>query len=88
MVLCVCDTAPATPPLVAHAVCEVGVCDAGPTPWPPVRVGVRVGDAGATLVLRCGLRLGLEEVFVFDSKSENRNRAVEAVETVSEARAF
>ena len=29
--------------------------------------------------------LGLEEVFVFDSKSENRDRAVEAVESVSEA---
>ena len=29
----------------------------------------------------------LEEVFVFDSKSENRDRAVEAVESVSEARA-
>ena len=34
-----------------------------------------------------GLGLGLEEVFVFDSKSENRDRAVEAVELVSEARA-
>ena len=34
-----------------------------------------------------GLVLGLEEVFVFDSKSENRDRAVEAVESVSEARA-
>ena len=33
------------------------------------------------------LRLGFEEVFVFDSKSENRDRAVEAVESVSEARA-
>ena len=32
-------------------------------------------------------RLGLEEVFVFDSKSENRYRAVEAVESVSEASA-
>ena len=31
-----------------------------------------------------GLGLGLEEVFVFDSKSENRDRAVEAVEAVSE----
>ena len=30
--------------------------------------------------------LGLEEVFVFDSKSENRDRAVEAVESVSETR--
>ena len=28
-----------------------------------------------------------EEVFVFDSKSENKDRAVEAVESVSEARA-
>ena len=34
-----------------------------------------------------GEGLGLEEVFVFDSKSENRDRAVEAVESVSEARA-
>ena len=36
-----------------------------------------------------GLRLGLrsEEVFVFDSKSENKDRAVKAVESVSEARA-
>ena len=34
-----------------------------------------------------GLGLGLEEVFVFDSKRENRDRAVEAVESVSEARA-
>ena len=33
------------------------------------------------------LGLGLEEVFVFDSKSENRDRAVEAVESVPEARA-
>ena len=31
--------------------------------------------------------LGLDKVFVFDSKSENRDRAVEAVESVSEARA-
>ena len=30
--------------------------------------------------------IGLEEVFVFDSKSENRDRAVEAVESVSEYR--
>ena len=30
---------------------------------------------------------GLEEVFVFDSKSENRDRAIEAVESVPEARA-
>ena len=29
-----------------------------------------------------GLWFGLEEVFVFDSKSENRDRAVEAVEVV------
>ena len=27
----------------------------------------------------------MEEVFVFDRKSENRHRAVEAVESVSEA---
>ena len=30
-----------------------------------------------------GLGLGFEEVFVFDSKSENRDRTVEAVEAVS-----
>ena len=42
------------------------------------RVRVRVG---------LGLGLGLKEVFVFDSTSENRDRAVEAVEAVSEARA-
>ena len=37
----------------------------------------------------CVSRLGsgLEEDFVFDSKSENRGRTVEAVESVSEARA-
>ena len=39
------------------------------------------------LGIELGLGLGLEEVFVFDSKSENRDRAVEAVESVSEARA-
>ena len=33
-------------------------------------------------VLQIGLGLGLEEVYVFDSKSENRGRAVEAVEAV------
>ena len=37
--------------------------------------------------LELGLEVGLDEVFVFDSKSENRDRAVEAVESVSEARA-
>ena len=37
--------------------------------------------------LMLGLWLGLEEVFMFDSTSENRDRAVEAVESVSEARA-
>ena len=38
---------------------------------------------------KLGLGLGsrLEEVFVFDSKSENTDGAVEAVEAVSEARA-
>ena len=35
-----------------------------------------------------GSRLGLEEVFMFDSKSENRDRAVEAVESLPEARAY
>ena len=34
-----------------------------------------------------GLGSGSEEVFLFDSKSENRDKAVEAVEAVSEARA-
>ena len=37
--------------------------------------------------LGLGLELGLEEIFVFDSKSDNRDRAVDAVEAVSEARA-
>ena len=32
--------------------------------------------------IRVGLGLGLEEVLVFNSKSENRDRAVEAVESV------
>ena len=44
-------------------------------------------DMGVVLKLGLGLGLGLEEVFVFDSKSENRDRAVEAVESVPEARA-
>ena len=35
-----------------------------------------------------GLGSGLEEVFVFDNKREKRDRPVEAVESVSEARAF
>ena len=34
-----------------------------------------------------GVELGSEEVFVFDSKSENGDIAVEAVLSVSEARA-
>ena len=38
------------------------------------------------LGLGLGSGLGLEEVFVFDSKSENRDIAVEAVKSVSEAR--
>ena len=45
---------------------------------------------GLVLGLVLGLGLGLEEVFVLDSKSEKRDRAVEAVEageSVSEARA-
>ena len=37
-------------------------------------------------ILGLGLGSGLEEVFVFDSKSENRDRAVEAIEAVPEAR--
>ena len=32
------------------------------------------------------LGLGLEEVFVFDSESENMDRAVEEIEAVPEAR--
>ena len=39
------------------------------------------------VVLGLGLGFGLGENFVFDSKSDNRDRAVEAVESVSEARA-
>ena len=34
-----------------------------------------------------GLGLGLDDVCVFDSKSEDRDRAAETVESVSEARA-
>ena len=34
-----------------------------------------------------GIGGGLEEVFAFDSKRENRDRAVETIESVSEARA-
>ena len=37
--------------------------------------------------LGLGLGLGLEDVLVFDIKSENRDRAAEAIEAVSEARA-
>ena len=33
--------------------------------------------------LELGLEVGLEEVFVFDSKSENRDRAVESVSEAS-----
>ena len=44
------------------------------------------GRPNVCLGLGLGLGLGLEEVFVFDIKSENRDRAVEAVESVSEAR--
>ena len=48
---------------------------------------VRVTGVRCSLVMSgLGLGLRLEEVFVFDSKSENRDRAVEAVEAVSEAR--
>ena len=47
----------------------------------------RFGVAIRVVQYRLGLGLGLGEVFVFDSKSENWNRAVEAVESVSEARA-
>ena len=35
---------------------------------------------GIGLGLGFGLGLGLEKVFMFDSKSENRDRAVETVE--------
>ena len=54
-----------------------------------VTVGVRVGVRVAVRVgvtVRVILGLGLEEVILFDSKSENRDRAVEAVEPLSEAR--
>ena len=43
--------------------------------------------SGSGLGLGSGSGLELEEVFVFDSKSENRDRSVEAVEAVTEARA-
>ena len=41
---------------------------------------------GSGLGSESWLGLWLEEVFVFDSKSENRDRAVEAIEAVPEAR--
>ena len=41
---------------------------------------------GLGLALRLGL--GFKEDFLFDSKRENRDRAVEAVKSVSEARAI
>ena len=41
-------------------------------------------SASEVELLLLGLGLGLEEVFVFDSKSENRDRAIEAVESVPE----
>ena len=44
---------------------------------------LRVRPSGLGLGL--GLGLELEELFMFDSKSENQDRAVEAVEAVSEA---
>ena len=47
----------------------------------------QTNSAQAVKEANLGLELGLEKVFVFDSKSENRVRAVEAVESVSEARA-
>ena len=55
----------------------------------PFSAQQRFSVRGRTIVsaLWLGLGLGLEEVFVFDSKSENRDRAVEAVESVPEARA-
>ena len=49
--------------------------------------GLRLIGLGLGLGFGLGVGLGLEEVFVFDSKSENMDRAVEAVEAVSEARA-
>ena len=52
------------------------------------RDGTRLGLGLGLGLEQLGLGLGLEEVFVFDSKSKNRHRAVEAVGSVSEARAF
>ena len=49
--------------------------------------GLRLGlGSGLGLGSRLGLGLWLEEVLVFDSESENRDRAVEAIEAVPEAR--
>ena len=53
----------------------------------PFSAQQRFSVRGRTIVSALWLGLGLEEVFVFDSKGENRDRAVEAVESVSEARA-
>ena len=50
-----------------------------------VLVGDLVDDLCARGVRALEVGLGLEEVFVFDSKSQNRDRAVEAVESLSEA---
>ena len=52
-----------------------------------MRVRGRAGVRGRVRIcvglgLRLEVVLGLEEVFVFDSKLENRDRAVEAVEPV------
>ena len=57
-----------------------------------LRLGLGLGlgfglELGLGLGLGSGLGLGLEDAFVFDSKSETRDRAVEAVQSVSEARA-
>ena len=56
----------------------------------PIRVrgGLLPTTSHSIFYSRLGLGTGLEENFVFDSKSENRDRAVEAVESVSEASAY
>ena len=55
--------------------------------WKGSQLVRRRHTVAATGGLGSGLGIGLEEVFVIHSKSENRDRAVETAEAVSEARA-
>ena len=46
------------------------------------------GTLCSMLTVMLGGDIRLEEAFVFNSKSENRDRVVEALESLSEARAY